>query len=885
MMRTGWIIGCFTMLCLVAGSVQAQAIGTVVGLQGQAVIERDGAETALSLSAKVELNDRILTRSGAKLQILFDDDSVLALGENSEAVIDEYVYNPTEKKDNSFGARFGKGIFRLITGKITDLNPDRFKVKTARSSIGIRGCELGFLIDDNADRILLIRVPGGRQIIIGPAGQPLEDARVFPRAGRMITIFDDGRMQVEEIPPGEASGIFGGTTPGGGDDDNGDGEESDGAGDQPGDGAGDPPPPGLGENPGTEETQQEGPPQEPGNDPPATSGDPAKERDGALQERTLINETDDGENEAPLVRPTEGGEDQGNPPSSGQDGSAPSEPEPEPEELTINAANGLGGEYTGISEQYLVNEVTYSLNEGTIVHEEVNGELVSYANIKLNKTVTGANPGTEVIDLGRIELQNVDRSASYQGYSERTTTEGVRVANDSRGEFFRYINPGDSSQALIYGGVQDSTATLPANSLVKFEVESIELRPNSFDPNPAGTQPAILTWNTRTGVWLLEFDDDQARNGYGPGSMLQLFGSEAQGVGAVQPSAISGTLPGGLPSITDASYLNTEDIPGRAALAGFRTTAEPQAAPTGTRTINGYAAGIDQPPQGGPTIRYLSSANPLADTFAENEGRVQLTIDRDVMLNNVDVALQAAVDPSRSTPDPNDLQIGTPGASFYVRDDRFQTVQTDTAQPMEVNASDGGENWVWGEWAGVHEVDFGTGSLPQYTEGYWAAGDVISETVFQDIFKGAQSYNLQTPADRPGIAAAKAGDANNVTTLIGTANLQVNIPGNSATASWSGDFNNMIDGTGNSLNMSASGGFSTGGRLRGSASDFTLILGSQTKTASDGPLRNDVSGSLVGPGSAPRPITGVIGEGALDFSDGTKVRLVFGTDLVPGSVD
>ncbi|MGA1194199.1 MAG: hypothetical protein ACO3ZG_07470, partial [Kiritimatiellia bacterium] len=115
-----------------------------------------------------------------------------------------------------------------------------------------------------------------------------------------------------------------------------------------------------------------------------------------------------------------------------------------------------------------------------------------------------------------------------------------------------------------------------------------------------------------------------------------------------------------------------------------------------------------------------------------------------------------------------------------------------------------------------------------------------------------------------------------------TANLLVDIPGNSATASWSGQFNNMTDGNGNSLNMSASGGFSTGGRLRGSASDFTLILGSQTKTASDGPLRNDVSGSLVGPGSGTRPITGVIGDGALDFSDGTSVRLVFGSDLVPG---
>ncbi|MGA1530312.1 MAG: FecR domain-containing protein, partial [Kiritimatiellia bacterium] len=325
MKRTVWMTVCTAMLCLMAVSVQAQTIGTVVGLQGQAVIERGGTESPLSLSAKVELNDRILTRSGAKLQILFDDDSVLALGENSEAVIDEYVYNPTEKKDNSFGASFGKGIFRLITGKITDLNPDRFKVKTARSSIGIRGCELGFLIDEDADRILLIRIPGGRQIIIGPAGQQLKDARVFPRAGRMITIFDNGRMQVEEIPPGEAGKIFGDTSPGASD---GEDEESGGSEDGSSGNADDDQ--GFsgsdeGESSQSDTGNFDGPDDQGGAD--EQSPQPESERQEALQENNLRDESEEATAETPLRKADENdsGEDE-----QGGGGTRP-EPEPEPE--------------------------------------------------------------------------------------------------------------------------------------------------------------------------------------------------------------------------------------------------------------------------------------------------------------------------------------------------------------------------------------------------------------------------------------------------------------------------------------------------------------------------------------------------------------------------
>ena len=97
---------------LVAASASfADSIGLVVGLQGEVrAVSADGSQRTLSIKSPIFLKDVIRTSSGAKVQILFKDDTLYSQGENSEVTIDEYVFNPEKKEDNSFLMRISRGL-------------------------------------------------------------------------------------------------------------------------------------------------------------------------------------------------------------------------------------------------------------------------------------------------------------------------------------------------------------------------------------------------------------------------------------------------------------------------------------------------------------------------------------------------------------------------------------------------------------------------------------------------------------------------------------------------------------------------------------------------------------------------------------------------------
>jgi len=171
----------------------ANPIGSVVSMEGQASAERAGDTVPLAINSDIQVNDRIVTKEKSKVQIRFIDDSVMSLGENSDVVMDEYVFDASRAGENSFGANLGNGIFRVVSGKIVELNPDRFKVKTSRSTIGIRGCDLGFLNNENSTQVLIISIPPGHEILIGE--------KSFKTAGRSVSINNNGDLDDQPLDP------------------------------------------------------------------------------------------------------------------------------------------------------------------------------------------------------------------------------------------------------------------------------------------------------------------------------------------------------------------------------------------------------------------------------------------------------------------------------------------------------------------------------------------------------------------------------------------------------------------------------------------------------------------------------------------------------------
>ena len=131
-----------------------QAAGQVERQKGTA--SRSAADSTIELmqGSRDYVGDEIRTGPGARLQIRFDDQSQLTLGENARITIDQFVYAPSGDSRQSLA--IVRGVFRFATGQIGKLAPRNIDFTTPVAVLAIRGTE--FL--------------GGELTVGMPVGQP-----------------------------------------------------------------------------------------------------------------------------------------------------------------------------------------------------------------------------------------------------------------------------------------------------------------------------------------------------------------------------------------------------------------------------------------------------------------------------------------------------------------------------------------------------------------------------------------------------------------------------------------------------------------------------------------------------------------------------------------
>lgn len=86
---------------------------------------------------RVHVGDEIRTGPGARLQIRFDDQSSLTLGENAVITIDQFVYSPGGSSLQALA--IVHGVFRFSTGQIAKLAARDIAFTTPVATVGIRG--------------------------------------------------------------------------------------------------------------------------------------------------------------------------------------------------------------------------------------------------------------------------------------------------------------------------------------------------------------------------------------------------------------------------------------------------------------------------------------------------------------------------------------------------------------------------------------------------------------------------------------------------------------------------------------------------------------------------------------------------------------------------
>jgi hypothetical protein len=131
------------------------------------------------------MQELVETGDESAIVILFADGSKLTLGENSEAVIDEFIYDPAANSGNQ-SIKLTKGAFRYVSGALPKEN---VKIETPAATLGIRGTEL--VIDITPEGDVEASTEAGKAIW-RPKG---EDAEEIVGAGFVFQIGRDGRRR------------------------------------------------------------------------------------------------------------------------------------------------------------------------------------------------------------------------------------------------------------------------------------------------------------------------------------------------------------------------------------------------------------------------------------------------------------------------------------------------------------------------------------------------------------------------------------------------------------------------------------------------------------------------------------------------------------------
>ena len=199
-------------------SGQIVRVGFVAALEGDAGIRSSSDQsTPLGIGDSISVGDVISTGPGSRLLIRLHDESEVRLGEDSEMVIESYMFDPAVASRNSCSMNLVRGAFRVLTKGITDLNPERFEVKTRLATIGIRGCEVGFTLAALAESVYVLDVSDEVEVTASGPNQVVTHGKrqksvTVHQPGYVVRIDAKGNLNKEATDPNELAALLSATT-------------------------------------------------------------------------------------------------------------------------------------------------------------------------------------------------------------------------------------------------------------------------------------------------------------------------------------------------------------------------------------------------------------------------------------------------------------------------------------------------------------------------------------------------------------------------------------------------------------------------------------------------------------------------------------------------
>ncbi len=132
-------------------TIEKQLVGIVGAISGTVKTETRELKTG----DKIYLNETILAGAGSGTQILLLDQSTFTIGEDSEVVMDTFIFDPATN-DGKIVASVKQGSLKVISGLISKKNPDSLTVEVPEGTLGSRGTEFQTIVSSGRTDTLLI---------------------------------------------------------------------------------------------------------------------------------------------------------------------------------------------------------------------------------------------------------------------------------------------------------------------------------------------------------------------------------------------------------------------------------------------------------------------------------------------------------------------------------------------------------------------------------------------------------------------------------------------------------------------------------------------------------------------------------------------------------
>ena len=173
------------LLILLTLSTLFGAIGKVTALKGEAQLQRLEQISPVDKGTPIEPKDLIETMKNSKVQVILNDDTVITIGPTSSYYFEAYE----DKTDTHVMMELKHGFFKIVTGKIGKIAPERFKVKTKAATIGIRGTQFMASVQDEHETIACSK---GSLVVE-------TQTRTFELPAGMMLVYEDHSWSMYEL--------------------------------------------------------------------------------------------------------------------------------------------------------------------------------------------------------------------------------------------------------------------------------------------------------------------------------------------------------------------------------------------------------------------------------------------------------------------------------------------------------------------------------------------------------------------------------------------------------------------------------------------------------------------------------------------------------------